>query len=101
MQNANLPNLKSENSPIEAPYKGLSESKVRKVSKIDGEPQDPRIDTRDASANLFLAKVSTPAPAQACPKCDCSDLMDCVTYPKCPLCGWKDGPTVQEIREQQ
>jgi hypothetical protein len=33
----------------------------------------------------------------ACPQCGCTELMNCVTYKKCPLCPWKDGPTPQEI----
>jgi hypothetical protein len=41
------------------------------------------------------------ASAHACPQCGCTALMDCVTYRKCPVCSWKDGPTAQEILEQQ
>jgi hypothetical protein len=42
-----------------------------------------------------------PTPAQGCPQCGCTALLDCVTYKKCPLCPWKDGPTPQEILEQR
>jgi len=38
--------------------------------------------------------------AQACPQCGCTELLDCVTYRRCPLCSWKDGPTAQEILGQ-
>ena len=28
--------------------------------------------------------------AHGCPQCGCIDLMDCVTYRKCPVCSWKE-----------
>jgi hypothetical protein len=45
--------------------------------------------------------LNGPGAVQVCPRCGCPDLIDCVTYRKCPLCSWKDDPTVQEILEQQ
>jgi hypothetical protein len=45
--------------------------------------------------------TSLSALGQACPQCGCPDLMDCVTYRKCPVCSWKDGLTPQEILDQR
>jgi hypothetical protein len=34
--------------------------------------------------------------ADGCPQCGCLDLMDCVTYRKCPVCSWKEDTNQEE-----
>jgi hypothetical protein len=95
-QNANLANLCSRKSPIENPYKGLSGSKVSKVSNGTSNGTHPIENVRDTFTSLPQAKVSTSVMREACPQCRSANLRWLDTYRHCKACGWKG--TASEVR---
>jgi len=64
-------------------------------------PDTPRAPDRASESPAPGLPLNGSVTAQACPQCGCTELMDCVTYRKCPVCSWRDGPTAQEILAQQ
>jgi hypothetical protein len=57
-------------------------------------PQSSALASQPPAPGLPLNCSGT---ARTCPQCGCTELMDCVTYRKCPVCSWRDGPTAREI----
>jgi hypothetical protein len=58
----------------------------------------PPMATNDAHAPSLGLPLQVTKAAHGCPQCGCPDLMDCVTYRKCPVCSWKEETNQEESR---
>ena len=67
------------------------------VSTTPREEEKSIVDaTNEATFPLSISTLT-----QACPQCGATEWLFLATARKCALCGYRDGPSVQEILEQQ
>jgi len=56
----------------------------------------PPMSTNGAYAPSLGLPLHVTKAAHGCPQCGCPDLMDCVTYRKCPVCAWNEDTNPEE-----